>query len=150
LERYALIGDCQTAALVGANGSIDWLCLPRFDSRACFAALLGDSEHGRWRISSAEAPRSVAQRYRDGTLILETALRTSRGAVRLVDFMPLRGDVADVIRFVEGVEGSVPMRLDLTLRADYGDVVPWVRRTPDGLTAIAGPDSGDSGRRYRS
>jgi GH15 family glucan-1,4-alpha-glucosidase len=140
LEQYALIGDCQTAALVGANGSIDWLCLPRFDSAACFAALLGGPEHGRWRISPVASARHVTQRYRGDTLLLETVFSVDDGEARILDFMSLRSAVADVVRIVEGVRGSVPMRLDLTLRADYGEVVPWVRRTNDGLTAIAGPD----------
>jgi GH15 family glucan-1,4-alpha-glucosidase len=140
LEHYALIGDCQTAALVGADGSIDWLCLPRFDSPACFAALLGAPEHGRWRISTAEKPHQTIQKYRDDSLVLETEFRAHGSAVRVVDFMSLRSEVADVVRIVEGVSGSLPMRLDLTLRSDYGEVVPWVRRTEDGLVAIAGPD----------
>ena len=139
LEQYGLIGDCQTAALVGADGSIDWLCLPRFDSPACFAALLGTPEHGRWRIAPVHDARMVAQRYRGDTLIVETELTTNEGAIRLVDFMSLRSEAADVVRLVEGVRGSVPARLDLTLRSDYGEVVPWVRRTKDGLIAIAGP-----------
>jgi GH15 family glucan-1,4-alpha-glucosidase len=140
LERYALIGDCQTAALVGADGAIDWLCLPRFDSPACFAALLGGPEHGRWRISTSEASHKTIQQYRGETLVLETEFRARGGAVRVIDFMSLRSEVADVVRIVEGVSGSLPMRLDLTLRSDYGEVVPWVRRTEDGLVAIAGPD----------
>ena len=140
LEQYALIGDCQTAALVGADGSIDWLCLPRFDSAACFAALLGGPEHGRWRFATVDPPQQVRQRYRGDTLILETEFDTGEGTIRLVDFMSLRTSAADVVRLVEGVRGNVRIRMDLTLRSDYGEVVPWVRRTADGLRAIAGPD----------
>ena len=140
IEQYALIGDCQTAALVGDDGSIEWLCLPRFDSAACFAALLGTAEHGRWQIHPAAAVRASHRRYRPNTFVLETDYRTDAGLVRLIDFMSLRSDVADVVRIVRGVEGVVPMRLDMTLRPEYGTVVPWVRRTPDGIVAIAGPD----------
>ena len=140
IEQYALIGDCQTAALVGDDGSIDWLCLPRFDSAACFAALLGTAEHGRWPIRPAAPVRASHRRYRPNTFVLETDYRTDAGLVRLIDFMSLRSDVADVVRIVRGVEGVVPMRLDMTLRPEYGTVVPWVRRTADGIVAIAGPD----------
>ena len=140
IEQYGLIGDCQTSALVGSDGSIDWLCLPRFDSGACFAALLGTEEHGRWRLHPAVAAQSSRQQYRGRTLVLETEFRTGGGTARVIDFMSLRTDVADVVRIVEGTEGEVPMRMDLTLRTEYGSVVPWVRRTEDGLVAIAGPD----------
>lgn len=139
LEQYGLIGDCRTAALVGADGSIDWRCLPRFDSPACFAGCSVGPEHGLWRIAPVHDPRTVAQRYRGDTLIVETELATSAGAIRLVDFMSLGSEAADGVRMVEGVRGSVPARLDLTLRPDYGEVVPWVQRTQDGLTAIVGP-----------
>jgi GH15 family glucan-1,4-alpha-glucosidase len=140
IENYALIGDCQTAGLVGNDGSLDWLCLPRFDSPACFAALLGTPDHGRWRFHPAGVERASRQRYRDHTLIVETEFDTSSGSVRLVDFMSLGSDVADVVRIVEGIRGSVQMEMDLTLRPDYGAAIPWIRRTDDGLTAIAGPD----------
>ncbi|HEX2086665.1 MAG TPA: glycoside hydrolase family 15 protein [Solirubrobacteraceae bacterium] len=141
LEDYALIGDLQTAALVGRDGSIDWLCFPRFDSGACFAALLGDERHGRWRIAPAGEVRAVRRRYRPGTLVLETELDTDDGTVRLVDCMPPRDRAADLVRVVQGVRGRVPMRLDLAIRFDYGAVVPWVRRRGSRLHAVAGPDS---------
>jgi len=120
IEDYALIGDCQTAALVGRDGSIDWLCFPRFDSPACFAALLGTPEHGRWQIAPGEPIRSVRRRYRPGTLILETEFETDSGAVALIDFMPPRTDGPDLVRIVQGVRGEVRMRLDLVVRFDYG------------------------------
>ncbi len=141
IEDYAVIGDTQTAALVGRDGSIDWLCLPRFDSGAIFAALLGDPDHGRWQIAPATQVRAVRRRYRGDTLVLETEFDTDEGTVRLVDFMPPRGEAADVVRIVEGVSGRVPMRMDLRLRFDYGHVVPWVRRVDADLVAIAGPDA---------
>ena len=140
IEQYALLGDCQTAALVGSDGSIDWLCLPRFDSAACFAALLGTPEHGRWRLNLPEPIRATRRRYRPGTMVLETEFESDGSAVRVIDFMSLRSEVADVVRIVEGLRGTVRMRLDLTLRTDYGAVVPWVRRARDGIVAIAGPD----------
>src|SRR5881275_328048 len=140
IEDYALIGDCQTASLVGRDGSIDWLCFPRFDSGACFAALLGTPEHGRWQLAPAGPVRAARRRYRGDTLVLETDFETDGGAVRLIDFMPPRGDAPDVVRFVEGVRGRVPMRLELVIRFDYGSIVPWVRRSEGALTAIAGPD----------
>jgi GH15 family glucan-1,4-alpha-glucosidase len=138
IEDYALIGDCHTAALVGRDGSIDWLCLPRFDSPACFAALLGGPEHGRWLVAPADEVRAVRRRYRDDTLVLETEFETATGTVVLVDCMPREG--GDVVRCVEGRRGRVPMRMELILRFDYGSVVPWVRRTDEGLVAIAGPN----------
>ncbi len=141
IEDYALIGDCHTAALVGRDGSIDWLCLPRFDSGACFAALLGGAEHGRWLISPGEGARSVRRAYRDGTLILETDFETADGAVRLIDFMPMSNQRWDVIRIVEGLRGRVRMRMELVVRFDYGSIVPWVRRTGETLMATAGPDT---------
>src|SRR5437868_6175690 len=140
IEDYALIGDCQTAALVGRDGSIDWLCLPRFDSGACFAALLGKPEHGRWLIAPQSEPRKVSRRYRDDTLILETEFETEEGAVTLIDCMPPRMHEPSVVRLVVGRRGSVPMKMQLIMRFDYGSIVPWVRRTPTGLRAIAGPD----------
>ena len=141
IEDYALIGDCQTAALVGRTGAIDWLCFPRFDSGACFAALLGTPEHGRWLLAPATDVRAVRRRYRPGTLVLETEFETPTGVVRLIDFMPQRTDAPDLIRIVEGVSGEVPVRMDLTIRFDYGAVVPWVRRTGDGIRATAGPET---------
>lgn len=141
IEDYALIGDCQTAALVGNDGSIDWLCLPRFDSDACFAALLGGPENGRWRIAPRATVRTVRRRYRGPTLVLETEFETAEGTVAVTDFMPVREREPDVVRIVEGRRGVVPMRMELTARFDYGSVVPWVRRTADGLSAIAGPSA---------
>jgi GH15 family glucan-1,4-alpha-glucosidase len=141
IEDYALIGDCQTAALVGRNGSIDWLCVPRFDSGACFAALLGRPEHGRWLLAPAEKVRRVRRRYRDDTLVLETEFETDSGAVVVVDCMPPRDRQPDLVRTVVGRRGRVPMRMELVIRFDYGAIVPWVRRTRDGMSAIAGPDS---------
>jgi len=141
IEDYALIGDCHTAALVGRDGSIDWLCLPRFDGGACFAALLGGAEHGRWLIAPQESVRVSRRAYRDGTMILETELETDSGAVQVIDCMPLSSERWDVVRIVKGLRGHVPMRMELVIRFDYGSVVPWVRRVDDTLLAIAGPDS---------
>jgi len=142
IEDYALLGDTETAALVGSDGSIDWLCMPRFDSAACFAALLGDEGNGRWLIAPAGAVRRTSRRYREGTLVLETEFETDDGTVRVVDCMPPRDVLPDVVRVVEGVNGRVPMRMQLTIRFDYGRVVPWVRRRDDGtLLAVAGPDA---------
>jgi GH15 family glucan-1,4-alpha-glucosidase len=141
IEDYALVGDLHTAALIGRDGSLDWLCLPHFDSPACFAALLGDDGAGRWRIAPVGAGPASRRRYAGDTLILETEWDNGDGAVRLIDFMPPRGDAADVVRIVEGVRGTVAVRTDLTLRFDYGHVVPWIRHVPHGLTAIAGPDA---------
>ena len=142
IEDYALIGDCETAALVGRDGSVDWLCWPRFDSGACFAALLGGPEHGRWQIAPRDPGARVTRRYRDGTLILETEFETEDGAVTLVDFMPLRGSSSDLARIVVGTRGRVEMRLELVLRFYYGAIVPWVTSLDDGtlLRAVAGPD----------
>lgn len=143
IEDYALIGDLRTAALVGKNGSIDWLCMPRFDSPACFAALLGGPQHGRWRIAPRGGLKEVRRRYREGTLILETEFRTDGGTATVVDLMPARakGYRMDVVRLVRCDRGEVPMELELTLRFDYGRTVPWVRRRSYGLHAIAGPDA---------
>ena len=141
IEDYALIGDTQTAALVGRDGSIDWLCLPRFDSGACFAALLGDRSHGRWRLAPAGGVTAVERRYVPGTLVLETTFRTSDGVVRVSDCMPVRGQAPDVVRVVEGVEGAVPMEMDLVVRFDYGSTVPWVRNLDGTLSLVAGPDA---------
>jgi GH15 family glucan-1,4-alpha-glucosidase len=142
IEDYAVIGDLQTAALVGRRGSIDWLCFPRFDSGACFASLLGNENSGRWVIEPAGPPRSVTRRYRGQTLILETEWETSDGAVRVLDFMPPRGVAPDVVRIVEGIRGRVEMRTELVIRFDYGSIVPWVRRV-DGHARVAtgGPDA---------
>jgi len=141
IEDYALLGDTQTAALVGRDGSVDWLCFPRFDSGAVFAALLGTEQHGRWLISPVGTIRATSRRYQGDTLILETEFQTDSGTVRLIDFMPPRGQAPDLIRIVEGVSGRVPMRMVLRLRFDYGRVVPWVRRDSGALVAVAGPDS---------
>jgi GH15 family glucan-1,4-alpha-glucosidase len=139
IEDYALIGDSRTAALLGRDGSMDWLCFPRFDSGACFAALLGGPEHGRWSIAPAAEVVSARRGYRDGTLILETDVETREGAVRTFDFMPRSGQRWDVVRIVEGVRGTVPMRMELVIRFDYGSVVPWVRQVDGVLVATAGP-----------
>ena len=141
LEQYAMIGDTQAAALVGANGSIDWLCLPRFDAGACFAALLGDDRHGRWLVAPAGEVRGVTRRYRPGTLILETEFETAEGAVRVVDCMPPRHGDPDLVRLVQGVRGRVPMRTELVARLDYGAVAPWVRREEGRVLSIGGPDA---------
>jgi GH15 family glucan-1,4-alpha-glucosidase len=141
IEDYALIGDCETAALVSRTGSIDWLCWPRFDSSACFAALLGGPEHGRWLIAPCDPNPTIIRRYREHTLILETDFETPEGAVTVVDFMPLRGHASDVARIVIGKRGRVEMRTELILRFYYGAFVPWVTRLDDGsLRAVAGPD----------
>ena len=141
LEDYAIIGDCETVALVSRRGSIDWLCWPRFDSGACFAGLLGTAEHGRWLVEAVDADAQVTRRYRPNTLILETTIETRSGTVIVIDFMPLRGRNSDVVRLVRGDRGSVEMRTELVLRFDYGSTVPWVSRLPDGTyRAIAGPD----------
>lgn len=140
IEDYAIVGDCQTAALIGRDGSVDWLCWPRFDSAACFAALLGTPEHGRWLIAPCDPDARAARRYRDGTLILETDFETPDGAVTLIDFMPQRKDCHDLVRIVTGRRGQLAMRFELVLRFDYGATVPWVTRAADGaLGAIAGP-----------
>jgi GH15 family glucan-1,4-alpha-glucosidase len=141
IEDYALIGDCETAALVGRNGSIDWLCWPRFDGGACFAALLGTPEHGRWQIAPVDPKVRVTRRYRDDTLILETDFTNGDGAVTVIDFMPPRGKASDVVRIVKGRRGQLALSCELVLRFDYGSLVPWVTRLEDGtLRAIAGPN----------
>src|SRR3954453_15013045 len=141
IEDYALLGDTRSAALVGRDASIDWLCLPRFDSGAVFAALLGTEQHGRWLIAPAGAVTATRRRDEGDNLTLETEFDTADGTVRLIDFMPPRGEAPDVVRIVEGVSGSVRMRMPLRLRFDYGRVVPWVRREDGALAAVAGPDS---------
>ncbi len=141
IEDYALLGDLQTAALVGRHGSVDWLPFPRFDSSSCFGAILGGREHGRWLLAPDGANRATSWRYRDDTLILETEWRTASGRVRVIDFMPPRETKPDIVRIVEGLEGSVEMRTELVIRFDYGSVVPWVRRLDDAtILAVAGPD----------
>jgi len=141
IEDYGLIGDCETAALVGCDGSIDWLCWPAFDSDACFAALLGTSKNGRWLIAPVEDVVSTSRRYWDNTLILETQFETESGTVAMIDFMPPRGEASDVIRLVRGIKGSVKMRMELVIRFGMGADIPWVKRTEDGaLLAIGGPD----------
>jgi GH15 family glucan-1,4-alpha-glucosidase len=141
IEDYALIGDCHTAALVARNGSIDWLCFPRFDSGACFAALLGTEENGCWILRPAAEIRQIRRRYRDDTLVLETEYETADGAVSVIDCMPLRSKEADLVRIVVGKRGQVPMRMRLMLRLDYGSIIPWVRRIENGIRAVAGPDT---------
>ena len=141
IEDYAVIGDCHTAALVARDGSIDWLCFPRFDSGACFAALLGSEENGRWLLSPTNKIHSVRRRYREDTLVLETDYETEDGAVTLIDCMPPRSKEPDVVRMVVGRRGHVRMHMRLTIRFDYGSIVPWVRRTHKGIRAIAGPDT---------
>jgi GH15 family glucan-1,4-alpha-glucosidase len=141
IEDYAVVSDTQTAALVGRDGSVDWLCLPRFDSQACFAALLGDRRHGRWKIAPAGGVKRVERRYREDTMVLETDFHTEDGAVRLVDCMPPRGEAPDIVRLVQGLEGRVDVEMELVLRFDYGSVVPWVRRHGDYRLAVAGPDA---------
>jgi GH15 family glucan-1,4-alpha-glucosidase len=142
IEDYGLIGDLQTAALVGRNGSVDWLCLPRFDSASVFAALLGDQRHGRWLLAPASEVRATSRRYRPGTLVLETDFETADGAVRVIDFMPRRGEGApQLMRIVEGLRGRVPMTMSLSLRPDHASIVPWLERAPDGVVAAAGPDA---------
>jgi GH15 family glucan-1,4-alpha-glucosidase len=141
LEDYGLIGDQQSAALVGRTGAVDWLCLPRFDSASCFSALLGDDRHGRWLVAPAGQVQANSRRYRPGTLVLETDFETSEGAVRLIDFMPRRAQGPPrVMRIVEGLRGRVPMRMELSLRPDYGSIRPWIELASDGAIATAGPD----------
>jgi GH15 family glucan-1,4-alpha-glucosidase len=142
IEDYGLIGDCETAALVGRDGSIDWLCWPAFDSDACFAALLGTHKHGRWLVAPAGEIKHSSRRYRDDTLILETRFETADGAVDLIDFMPPRGNASDVVRLVRGVRGRVRMHMQLVIRFGFGADIPWVKKSEDGtaLLAICGPD----------
>src|SRR5215831_1293054 len=128
IEDYAVVGDTQTAALVGKNGSIDWLCVPRFDSGSCFAALLGTPEHGRWLLAPEGEVRETRRRYRGESLVLETEFHTDEGVVRVVDAMPIRTQWPDLVRLVEGVKGRVRMRMELIIRYDYGSIVPWVRQ----------------------
>jgi GH15 family glucan-1,4-alpha-glucosidase len=142
IEDYALIGDLRTSALVGRTGSIDWLCLPRMDSAACFAALLGNEENGRWLLSPSAPAQRVSRRYREGTLILETDFETDTGTARVVDFMPLRdGGAPQLVRIVEGLRGEVAMHMQFIARLDYGSLIPWVERTADGILALGGPNA---------
>ena len=140
IESYAVIGDCETAALVGLDGSIDWLCWPDFSSDACFARIVGTEENGRWLIAPAVEVTKTTRKYRDHTLILETTFETAEFAVMLVDFMPIRGTNSDIVRIVKGIRGNTPMKMEMSLRFDYGATVPWVTRFEDGIRAIAGPD----------
>jgi GH15 family glucan-1,4-alpha-glucosidase len=141
IEDYALIGDCETAALVGRDGSIDWLCWPRFDSGACFAALLGGPEHGRWLIAARDDGVRITRRYDDGSLVLITTFETTTGVAEIVDFMPPRDGVADLVRLVRGLSGRVEMRTEFVLRFDYGSIVPWIEQIESGgVIAIAGPE----------
>ena len=142
IEDYGLIGDCETSALVGRDGSIDWLCWPAFDSDACFAALLGTQKHGRWLIAPVGEVTGTSRRYWGDTLILETRFETSDGAVELVDFMPPRGNASDVVRLVRGARGRVKMRMQLVIRFGFGSDIPWVKKNEDGsgLLAICGQD----------
>jgi GH15 family glucan-1,4-alpha-glucosidase len=141
ISDYALIGNLRTAALVSRTGSIDWLCWPRFDSGACFAALVGNMENGCWSIAPAANSVQIERRYRPDTLILETEFATSTGRVRLIDFMPADPGRNEIVRIVEGIEGRVALRSELLIRFDYGAAVPWVQRADGGITAIAGPDA---------
>jgi GH15 family glucan-1,4-alpha-glucosidase len=141
IEDYGLVGDTHTAALIGRDGSVDWLCFPRFDSGACFAALLGDERHGRWLLAPAGGVRRVSRRYRAGTLVLETELETEDGTVRVVDCMPPRQRHPNLVRLVEGVVGRVPMRMQLVVRFEYGSIVPWISHRGRLLSAVAGPDA---------
>ena len=142
IEDYGVIGDLQTAALVGRTGSIDWLCVPRFDSGSCFGGLLGSRDNGRWLIAPAEGGRATTRRYRPDTLILESEWQTSTGRVRVIDLMPPRGRTPDLVRIVEGLEGRVEMTTELVIRFDYGSTLPWLRRLDDEtLLAIGGPDA---------
>src|SRR5690242_17380726 len=141
IEDYALLGDCYSAALVGKDGSVDWLCWPRFDADACFAALLGTPENGRWLLAAADPSARVSRRYREDTLILETRFETDEGAVVVIDFMPPHGDPPDLIRIVVGERGTVRMRTELVVRYGYGATVPWCSKLdPQTLMAVAGPD----------
>src|SRR5258708_24126084 len=141
IEDDAVIGNCETVALVGRNGSIDWLCLPRFDSAACFSALLGGPEHGRWAIAPAANEIEATRRYLSDTLILETVFTTAEGSASLIDFMYRRNGSSELVRIVKGLQGQVSMRTEIVVRFDYGAIVPWVSQQDDGrLQFIAGPD----------
>ncbi len=141
IEDYAFLSDTQSGALVSREGSVDWLCLPRFDSGACFAALLGNRTHGRWSFSPKAGIGKTTRRYRGNTLILETEIENKDGAVRIIDFMPPRGANPDIVRIIEGIRGEVALQMELIIRFEYGSIVPWVRKADHGLQAIAGPDA---------
>ncbi|HEY1581838.1 MAG TPA: glycoside hydrolase family 15 protein [Chthoniobacterales bacterium] len=141
IEDYGFVSDTQSGALISRDGSVDWLCLPRFDSGACFAALLGEKKNGCWKLTPKEKATKRERRYRGDSLILETEVQTGEGKVRLIDFMPPRGTNPDIVRIVEGLEGKMTIRMELIIRFDYGSIVPWVRRRYGGLEAIAGPDA---------
>ena len=141
IEDYGLIGDLQTVALVSRAGSVDWCCFPRFDSGACFAAILGSEDNGRWLLAPAATAVRSTRRYRHDTLILETVHELAAGSVRVIDFMPPRGRAPDIVRIVEGLSGEVEMRSELVIRLDFGRIVPWVRRLDGARVAIAGPDA---------
>ena len=140
IQDYGLVGDGETCALISRDGSVDFLCWPRFDSDACFCALLGDEQNGFWRIAPEAQLNGIQRRYRGDTLILETTLNTVSGTARLLDFMPMRANHSSLVRIVEGVRGEVPMRLDLRLRFDYGLTPPWSQRNEDCFVADVGPD----------
>ena len=140
IEDYALLGDGETAALLSRDGSIDWLCWPRFDSSACFAALLGKPEHGRWIIAPAAPVTRRSRRYQDDTLVMETEFETANGAVRIIDFMPIRKGASALVRIVTGVRGTVAMKCRLRLRFDYGALPPWSTKTGREMVAKVGPD----------
>src|SRR3984893_15333135 len=142
IEDYAVIADYQSVAPVAKDASLDWLCLPRFDSDACFAALLGTNDNGRWKIAPEGEVRAVRRRYRPGTLILETELETAEGAVTLIDLMPIFGQGTDVVRIVAGNRGRVPMRMELLIRFGYGAIVPWVRAIEGGIEAVGAGERG--------
>jgi GH15 family glucan-1,4-alpha-glucosidase len=141
IEHYAIIGDCHTAALVGNDGSMDWLCFPRFDSGACFAALLGGPDQGRWLLAPKGKITSVKRRYLHDSLVLETDFHTPRGSIRVIDFMPVSDERWDVVRIVQGLSGTVKLRMELVVRFDYGSIIPWVRRAGDLLLITAGADT---------
>lgn len=141
IEDYAFLSDTQTCALVSRDGCVDWLCFPRFDSGACFAALLGERKNGRWSVWPEGEITASRRRYRGDTLVLETEIETAEGAVRLIDFMPPRGENPDIVRIVEGLRGNMRMKMELIIRFDYGHIVPWVRKRDGDLEAIAGPDA---------
>ncbi|MGB3410609.1 MAG: glycoside hydrolase family 15 protein [Microthrixaceae bacterium] len=141
IEDYAMIGDTQTSALVGRDGSIDWLCLPRFDSPACFAALLGDRGNGRWKLAPAGSGHTVKRRYLPDSLVLETEYTTPEGVVRVTDCMPIRTTSPDIVRLVEGISGTVQMDMDLVVRFDFGATVPWVRNNDGVMSLVAGPNA---------
>src|SRR5437588_965628 len=140
IEDYAFLSDTQTAALVSRDGCVDWLCFPRFDSGACFASLLGTRDNGHWRFWPKEKIVNTSRRYRGNTLILETEIETKSGALRLIDFMPPRGENPDIIRIVEGIRGELAMQMELIIRLDYGRTIPGVRAVDGGVDAVSCPN----------